>query len=64
MSKNENSKKLSLKKFNILYNKLKFLLKAEGDCCKRSYPWLKPKKNGFPFYIFFILNTYLYVFFN
>jgi len=31
MSKNENSKKLSPKNFKEKYNKLKFLLKAEGD---------------------------------
>jgi len=57
MSKIENSKKLS-QKICKKKNKLNFLLKAEG------YPWLKPEKKGFPFYIFFILNTYLYVFFN
>ena len=42
MSKNENSKKLSQQKFNILNNKLKKILKADGETLlKRSYLLVK-----------------------
>ena len=43
--KSETQKNFPSKNFNILNNKLKKVLKAEG------YPWLKPIKKRFPFYL-------------
>ncbi len=44
MSKIENSKKLLQKKIKEKYNKLKFLLKAEGYSCKPKVPFVKDEE--------------------
>ena len=53
--KSKIQKNFPLKILNILYNKLKFLLKDEGDCCKTE-----TKKKGFSFLYFFYFK-YIFI---